>query len=160
MLSKFTMKTSLFRIFIIALSGSILFFTSCTPQSCFEETEAFLKATFYQNETLRAPDSLTVYGISMDSTKIYNKSGNIKLALIPFNASSDNSVFVIKINDITDTITFFYSSYPHLVSKECGYTFYHTLLDQPVYTTNVIDTVYIRKNNITILNEENIRIFY
>ncbi|NLA49578.1 MAG: hypothetical protein GX876_08970, partial [Bacteroidales bacterium] len=36
---------------------------SCTPGSCFEETNAYLKASFYQTSTDRAvpPDSLTLY---------------------------------------------------------------------------------------------------
>ena len=147
----------------IILSGLILFLLSCTPESCFEETESFLKATLYLNETgnLRAPDSLTVYGLNMETNKLYNKTKNVQIALLPLNASTANCVYIIRINGITDTLEFRYSSYPHLVSKECGYTFYHNLIsDSLTYTTNAIDSIYIRKNTITTFNEENIRIFY
>ncbi|MCX6325936.1 MAG: DUF6452 family protein [Bacteroidia bacterium] len=145
---------------LIISSGLILFLFSCTPESCFEETESYLKATLYKNGTgrLLSPDSLTVYGISMDSI-IYNKAKNVQIALLPLNASTDSCIYIIRINGITDTLKLSYSSYPHLISKECGYTFYHNL-DSLTYTTNAIDSIDIRKNTITTINEENIRIFY
>ena len=146
---------------IIILSGLILFLLSCTPESCFEETNAFVKASLYLNETgkLLAPDSLTLFGLNLDTNKIYNKTTNVQHVLFPLNADTSSCSFVIRINGITDTLNLWYSSYPHLISKECGYTFYHNL-DSLTYTTNAIDSIYIRKNNITTINEENIRIFY
>ena len=143
------------------LSGLILFMLSCTPESCFEETKSFLKASLYDNITkkLQAPDSLTAYGLNMETNKLYNKAKKLQIALLPLNALTDNCAFIIKINGITDTLELWYSSYPHLVSKECGYTFYHNL-DTLTYTTNAIDSIYIRKNIITTINEENVQIFY
>lgn len=137
------------------------FLISCAPDACFEETTSFLKASFYNNATKlkAAPDSLTLFGLNMQTNKIYNKAVKVQPALIPLNVSARNSTFVIRINGITDTIQFIYSSYPHLISKECGYTFYHTL-DTFQYSKNTIDYIYRSSDNITNLNEENIRIFY
>ena len=52
---------------------------SCTPQACQEETQSLVKATLYINGTdrIKAPDSLTVFGLGMDTSKIYDKSLNI-----------------------------------------------------------------------------------
>jgi hypothetical protein len=147
----------------IIVSGFFLLLYSCTPQSCFEQTDAFVKTSLYLNKTgkLLAPDSLTVYGLNMATNKLYDKSKSITIAQLPLNASLSHSTFIIKINGITDTLELRYTSYPHLISKECGYTFYHNLQsDSLVYSRNIIDSVYIRNNNITTLNEENIRIFY
>jgi hypothetical protein len=146
----------------IALSGLILFLISCGPESCFEETNAFVKVTFCLNSTGKAvaPDSLTLYGINMDQYKIYNKSLKVSSALIPLNSETDKSTFIIRINGISDTLEFSYTSYPHLLSKECGYTFYHTLDTDPVFTKNAIVKMNIDKRTITTINEENIRIFY
>jgi hypothetical protein len=147
----------------IFLSGLILFLFSCTPESCLEETNAFVKASFYLSKTNKstAPDSLTLYGMNMETSKIYNKSLRVQPALIPLNTKTDKCIFMIKINGITDTLYFVYSSYPHLVSKECGYTFYHNLIsDSLTFTTNIIDSIDIRKSAITTINEENLRIFY
>jgi hypothetical protein len=134
---------------------------ACTPQSCFEETDAFVKASFYKEETgaIAPPDSLTLYGIDMESSRLYNKGSKIQPALFPLNAATGISIFIIRINGISDTLTFTYTSYPHLISKECGYAFYHTI-DTPVVTKNLIKSVTLMKNNITTLNEENIRINY
>jgi hypothetical protein len=143
------------------IAGTILFMISCTPESCFEETNAFVKASFYLTGTgkVHSPDSLTLYGLGMSTNKIYNKSTGVTPALLPLNSSSDNCGFMIRINGISDTITFSYSSYLHLITKECGYTFYHKI-DTPVYTKHIIDKVKILKSSITTINEENIRIYY
>ena len=147
--------------YLFSAISLILLLQACTPQSCFEETDAFVKASFYKDDTgiLTAPDSLTLYGIGMDSIRLYNKGSKIQPALFPLNAASGISTFIIRINGISDTLTFTYSSYPHLISKECGYAFYH-YIDTPVVTNNMIKSVTLTKSNITILNEENIRINY
>ena len=149
-------------ILIIILSGLFLFLLSCAPNECYEETESFVKASFYDTLTknLQAPDSLTMYGLNMDTNKLYNQISNVQPALIPLNAARDTCIFIIRINGITDTLEFIYSSYPHLISKECGYTYYHTLLDTPVFTKHAIINIYMSNINITTVNEENIRIFY
>jgi hypothetical protein len=143
----------------IMLPAIILFIASCTAGSCFEETESYLKASFYVNATVAAPDSLTLYGLNNDSL-IYNKTVNVQPALFPLNASAESSSFVIQVNGISDTIQFHYTSYPHLISKECGYTYYHLLDSVPKYTQHFIDTIYVSNKTITNLNVENIRIFY
>jgi hypothetical protein len=146
-----------FSVLVIALVQVI----SCTPQSCQEETKSFIKATFYTNGTsnIKAPDSLTLYGLGIDTNKIYNNSLNIKIAYIPLDASKETSGFIFRINGIIDTLTFYYSSFPHLISKECGFTYYH-ILESYTVTGNAIDTIIFMNRNITTINEENIRIFY
>jgi predicted nucleic-acid-binding Zn-ribbon protein len=155
------MRTDNTGILTIILSGFFLLSLSCSPQSCIDETEALLKSSFYDYTTLEvsAPDSLTLHGMEADSL-IYIKSASVKTGKFPLNPSSDNCVFIIKINGITDTIAFRYNSYPHLVSKECGYTFYHNLDTIPSHTMNIIDSISVTNNNITTANEENIQIFY
>jgi hypothetical protein len=146
---------------IIILSGLILILLSCTPGSCFEETESFLKVSFYDSTTkkLQAPDSLTIFGINMGTNTLYNKTTKVQPALIPLNSSAESCSFVIIINGINDTLEFRYTNYPHLVSKECGYTFYH-VIDTPTFTTNNISYIYLARNLITTINEENLRIFF
>jgi hypothetical protein len=146
---------------LIILPGTIVLLLSCTQGSCFEETESFLKASFYDNatKTLIAPDSLTLYGLNNDSL-IYNKTVSLQPALIPLNASTESCTFGIQINGVTDTIEFQYSSYPHLISKECGYTFYHQLDTLPKFTKHIIKDIYTSNKTVTNQNVENIRIFY
>jgi len=154
------MNSIVSRAVLIFFSG-ILLLLSCTPEACFEETNAFLKASLYDNETkkVRIADSLTLYGLDMNTNKLYNKTKGVQPALFPLNSSAEECRFIIRINGITDTVSFRYTSYPYLISKECGYTFYHTL-DTFFYTKNTIDYIYRNNNRITTLNEENIRIYY
>jgi hypothetical protein len=146
---------------LIFISLLAPFAVACTEGSCFDETESYLKATMYSNETKKAvaPDSFSLVGVGKDSIIYDNKSG-VKVALFPLNSSAENSKFIITINKIADTIEFFYTSNPHLISKECGYTYYHHLDLEPKYTQHNIDTVYVGDKTITNLNVENIRIFY
>lgn len=155
------MSKKLLYIFLLAWATVALLLPSCTPGSCFEETNAYVKATFYLKSSGKAdaPDSLTLYGIGRDTSTIYSKSRNLSQALIPLDASTEGCGFVMKINGVYDTISFTYATYLQMLSKDCGYTFYHTI-DIPVYTTNIIDTVTIVKSSITTLSEENIRIYY
>jgi hypothetical protein len=147
---------------LLSLPIILLFIVSCAQGSCFEETESYLKASFYDNETkkLTAPDSVTLYGLNIDTTWLYTNTTGVNTALIPLNASSESAVFIIKINGVTDTIEFRYNSYPHLISKECGYTFYHQLDSEPRHTFNAIIDIYAGSKTITNENGENIRIFY
>jgi len=155
------MKEKIFH-FLASLLTGILFFTiSCTPGSCFEETNTYVKAYFYSSSSGKtsAPDSITLYGLNKNSDKIYNKTVKKQPASFPLDASVPSCTFVLRINGIADTIAFIYTSYPHLISKECGYTFYHSI-DTPVYSRHQINKITLRKNTITTLNEENMRIFY
>lgn len=145
----------------IAVLLILLYFAACTPESCLEETESFLEASFYSYATggILAPDSLTLYGTGRDTSMIYSSLAAVKIASIPLNPAETTSSFVIMINGVEDTLVFSHFSYPHLISRECGYTFYHNL-DSMSFTKNAIDSVWIRNNIITTFDEENIRIFY
>lgn len=134
---------------------------SCTPESCLDKTDANFKASLYLNSTntIKAPDSLTVYGLNTGQLKIYNSSKNVTRAELPLNPAGESCGFVLKINGTPDTIIMFYNSYPHLISIECGYTYYFTI-DSLIYSRNLVDTVIIRNPFVTTENAENIRILY
>ena len=154
---------SLLKLFLlIPLFLFLYIFSSCTPVSCIEETNAFVKVSFYNSETrkLTPPDSITIFGLGMETNKLYDKGFRVQPALLPLNAAADKCVYIIIINGITDTLALTYNSYPHLISKECGYSFYHTIDTTLTITHYDIDSVKIMKRNITTINEENIRIYY
>jgi hypothetical protein len=148
-------------VYLIFLLIIAKFFAACTPDSCFEETTSFLNATFYKtvNGVPSAPDSITIFGIGKETNRLYSKSLNLTAIKLPLNASAGTCGYVMKINNITDTLRFIYTGYPHLISKECGITFYFTL-DTCIAHGSAIKTIITRNNNITTFNEENIRIYY
>lgn len=144
------------------MTGLFMFSLSCTPETCYEDTEAYLKASFYPDgtEVIHAPDSVTIYGLNLESDKFYNKVKQIQTVYLPLDASRDTCKYIIRINGVTDTLELIYSRYPHLVSKECGYTYYYNINADPIHTFNAIKGIYISNSNITTIDEENIHIFY
>lgn len=146
----------------ITFSVLILILHSCATGSCYEETDALVKASFYNFKTqkLQAPDSVTIYGLNMENSKLYSKAKGVQPALFPLNPAKISSTFIVKINGKTDTVEFRYNSYPHLISKECGISYYHNLDTDRIFTRHAIINIYIGNRNISTVNEENIRIFY
>ena len=146
---------------LILSSGFCLLLNSCLEVACIDETESYLKANFHSYATKEqvVPDSITLYGINMQTRKIYDKAKINPPALLPLNDSTGHSVFIIIINGVTDTLEFRYWSYPHLVTKECGYTFYH-FLDTVYHTGNSIDSISKKNENVTTTGGENIIIYY
>ncbi|HEX2976549.1 MAG TPA: DUF6452 family protein [Bacteroidales bacterium] len=145
---------------LLVITGILILSASCTPGSCYDETEAYVKASLFSFTTkkISPPDSITIYGLNM-STKLYNAQKNVSIAKLPLNPQNGKSIFVIKINNIADTLEFNYTSSVHLISKECGYAYFH-YIETPIFTHNAIDSISVSANNVTTGNEENIRIFY
>jgi hypothetical protein len=145
----------------VIVAASALAWSGCTPESCYEETISGVKGGFYETGSGLniATDSLTVYGVGMETELIYQNIKGRKDLVLFLDPALQSCSFVIIINDVTDTLTFNYTSYPHLVSKECGYTFFHTITSHSS-TNNLIDTVLIRNPRIKIPYDENIRIFF
>ncbi|HOU02379.1 MAG: hypothetical protein GT600_11175 [Bacteroidales bacterium] len=154
------MRKSFLKIISAFLVIIPVFIFSCTPGSCYDETEARVKASMYQSATEKivAPDSVSLFGLERDSA-IYKKTSNITSMLFPLDPTTETCTFLVKINGESDTVTFSYSSYAHFISKECGYTYYFTI-EQPVTTNNIIDKIVLTKKTIKTLNEENMRIYY
>lgn len=144
----------------VVVACALLLSVSCTPGSCFEETNSYLKATFYRTSQGKPvpPDSLSMYGIGKDSA-VYKKAGRVQPALIPLDPSASACGFLIRINGVDDTVSFFYTTFTHLISRECGYTFFHDL-DSLAHTRNIIDTILIKFRTISTFNEPNIFIYY
>jgi hypothetical protein len=132
---------------------------SCSAGTCFDETEARSKATFYSMETKKAlsPDTLTIFATGRDT--IYKKAIKQKNAEFPLFAEDTVCQFIVIINGVSDTMKYRYSSSTHLLSKECGFTFFFRL-DTVTFTKNTLDSVSVLKKTVTTLNEENIRIFF
>jgi hypothetical protein len=154
--------SGLYKGILLTIAGGLsICLDSCTLKSCFDVTESKVNAGFYSKDTGKtlSPDSLTLFGMNMDTSKIYNKVLTPKTAQFPLYAADTSVKFIIRINGIDDTIEFRYSSYLHLISKECGYTYYYTI-DTALHTVNIIDSLSLKEKTITTLSEENIRIYF
>jgi len=156
------MKVPVTRIFVAVLSVSILTIASCDQDACFEETNAFVKASMYKYSTMMqlAPDSISLNGLTKPDVMLYKKAEDVSTTLMPLDPSEESCSYAIKINGATDTITFNYTSFPHLISKACGYTYYHTLDTLIYFSKHEIDSLGFTNKSITTLDAENIRIYY
>lgn len=148
-------------IYYIFLFLNLCTLLSCTPQSCQEETETLAGVSFYKTGTgkMEAPDSVTVYTTTNPVQFIYNNAPKINFLFLPLNPSTQETSFILRINGINDTVTFINTSFPHLISKECGYVFFYEI-NEYEFTKSIIDTIIVTNKRITTSNEENIRIFY
>jgi len=152
------MTKNLTFLYIVALSFLL---TSCFDAECIDETEAYVKVSLYSYETkkIASPDSITLYGVGSE-TKIYdNNKVFTSPALMPLKSYDNESTFVIEINGTTDTIRIIHSNFLNLISKECGYSMYHTI-DTIYFTAKGIDSVSVTNKEITVKNIENVAIFY
>lgn len=154
-------KSVLLLFLLLSLAGLCKLLPSCSVGTCFDQTEAKVKANFYSKATkiVDPPDSISLYGIADDTVWVYKKALNLKKAEFPLFAGDTACTFVLRINGTDDTMKFSYKSYTRLLSKECGFTYFFTT-DTIYYTTHNIDSISFLKNTVTTENEENLRIFY
>jgi len=142
------------------VSGFLILLTSCLDVECVQETRAYMKVSFYNYETktVASPDNLSLYGAN-NTIKIYDNQKITLPALIPLKDSDNESEFIIEINGTEDTIRFVHSSFLNFISKECGYSMWHTI-DTVYFTTNEIDSISLINKEITLKNANNVAIFY
>ena len=152
--------TGLYRLFLIS-SIILLISTGCSPESCYEDRDALMKGVFYETGTgLSLPaDSLTIVSLPSGNLIFYSKTLKAASFDLLLDPASDESTFLITVNGIKDTITINSSSFPWLISKECGFAWNHKI-NSAITTRNIIDTIIIRQSNVTTTDEENLRIFY
>ncbi len=145
---------------VIPLVSILLLLASCSSEGCFEDTDSQVLISLKEtdNESAVSIDSLTVYGLSVNSDSLYKNATESSLSL-PLFAGSDQSVFII-INGLSyDTIRINYTSRYNFVSKGCGYNYLHTI-ESVSFTRNKIDTILIINDSVTPSDEENLRTFF
>ena len=132
----------------------------CTPEGCYEDIESDLVISLNESdeETQSIIDSLTVYGLGMESDSLY-KNASTENLFLPLFAGSDYSTFVVVNGQTKDTISINYNSTYNFVSKGCGYNFLYTI-ESVTFTKNRIDTILIINNNVSPDDEENLRTFF
>jgi len=148
----------------------LLTFSCLNEQVCEDLATVPVRIGFYKfNEDTKKADAVvvsgfTAYGVGNDSI-IYNNLNGVGRFELPLNGSADSCAFVIKLNTpdfpeeiYNDTLWFFYTLRPTLISLECGFiTFYQ--LNHIKHTRSLIDSVAIENNQIINTLDEHIKIF-
>ena len=145
---------------ILALSFILVYMPGCSTEGCDEEMKVNLRSTLYESGTGEpvVMDSITIYGLNSPDTTLYllDEMDEVNLPLDPTGTSS---IFIIQSGLDIDTFEVSYTSYPHFVSKSCGYIYLFEL-DDITYTSSGIDTVLIINSLVRNTDEENIRTFF
>jgi len=139
-----------------------LIFFSCAPDVCNEKITWPVQAGFYAKwsqkaDTLIFVDSLSLNGLN-NTTFLYKNLKESKIE-IPLTILSGSSIFVFKIKSKSDTVTFFHSNTPYLISKQCGYG-YQQVIDSVTYTKHALSKITWRVPQVDKNDKENIEIFY
>jgi len=144
----------------LSIITAVICINSCTKESCNEDTDVFLHAVFYSNDSgqVSSVDSLDIYGLNIPDSVICSGStlNNIDL---PLNPSASNCSFAIINGGRVDTIDIYYGSRLQFVSSACGYIYLYEL-EEVLYTTNDIIKISIINEPVNPGDEENIQIFF
>ena len=147
-----------------------MIFTACTSSDeCREETDVYMRAGFYTktlspttnkySTTSLSIDSMWVNGLGIDSF-LYRNKKSIKTIQVPLKKTEMQSDFIVRFNDITDTISVFYQNNDrYYLSMECGCIVVHKV-DEVVSTNHFIDSISIINRDINTANAENIQIYH
>lgn len=140
---------------------TVVLLTSCAQsESCRENKNVTLNAAFFnlENKNSLTIDSLTVYGLEQDSL-LYNVNKNIKSIKLPLNKKTEQSTFVLHLNNEQDTIWVFYTNQNYFISYECGAVITHKM-DTVIATNHFISSIKILNHDINTTDVEHLQIFH
>lgn len=157
----------LFRnIYLFALA----FLFACTQtEKCTQEKNVLMQVGFYKktmdsttkiySKSALTIDSIWVMGLGTDSL-LYNKETSIKSINIPLKKTIEQTDYIVRFNNTTDTISIFHTNNDrYYLSLECGCVVAHSI-DEIVSTGHFIDSVSIINRDINTTNAENIQIYH
>lgn len=141
---------------IIALSVE-----SCSDKACYEEMDPLMYTSLLESGTgaSKKADSVRVLAASSSGQVTLYKQNSVTFFTLPLDPANERSEFYFIVNGVSDTAVLTYTSRPHLVSAECGYTFLSELTGLRT-THNIIDTLIIENKSVNLDGEKNLRLFY
>lgn len=134
---------------------------SCSDKACYEEMDPLMYTSLLESGTgaSKKADSVRVIAASSSGHVNLVRQSSVTFFTMPLDPANDQSVFYVIINGVTDTAVLTYTRQPHLVSAECGYTFFSELTGLTT-THNIIDTLIIESKSVNLDGEKNLRLFY
>ncbi len=104
-------------------------------------------------------DSIWVKALDRDSF-IYKNKKSVKTILLPLKKFENQTDFIIRLNNVTDTISIFHENNEnYYLSLECGCIVTHTI-KEAVSTNHYIKTIEILNTEINNTNATNLQIFH
>jgi hypothetical protein len=149
---------------------ALVFLSACTQtENCTQEKNVLMQVGFYKktmdsttkiySKSALTIDSIWVMGLGTDSL-LYNKETSIKSINIPLKKTIEQTDYIVRFNNTTDTISIFHTNNDrYYLSLECGCVVAHSI-DEIVSTGHFIDSVSIINRDINTTNAENIQIYH
>ena len=149
---------------------ALVFLSACTQtENCTQEKNVLMQVGFYKktmdsttkiySKSALTIDSIWVMGLGTDSL-LYNKEKSIKSINIPLKKTIEQTDYIVRFNNTTDTISIFHTNNDrYYLSLECGCVVAHSI-DEIVSTGHFIDSVSIINRDINTTNAENIQIYH
>ena len=149
---------------------ALFFLSACTQtENCTQEKNVLMQVGFYKktmdsttkiySKSALTIDSIWVMGLGTDSL-LYNKETSIKSINIPLKKTIEQTDYIVRFNNTTDTISIFHTNNDrYYISLECGCVVAHSI-DEIVSTGHFIDSVSIINRDINTTNAENIQIYH
>lgn len=151
------------KILITSLTLILLLLSSCAQEeTCRENKQVLFNIGFYTSETTNALniDSITVFGINNNSItpdSLYKNVKNINKIALPLNNSTEESIFVLNINGIHDTLNIQYSNKEYFISYSCGMVITHHV-DTVLSTSHLIKSYRILNRDINTTDVQHLQI--
>lgn len=150
-----------FAFHIIGLVLTPLLISACSTQACYDDTDPMVNIGLFASGagTVKKSTSLNVTGVADPSSVQIFSATTVASFSVPLDPVHNTSVFIITLNGVADTAIINYTSFIHIVSPECGYTFYNEITGLRT-THNIIDSLNIENKSVTLNGERNLRLFY
>jgi hypothetical protein len=148
---------------ILVLLFSVLLAGCSSTDECREDKTVNMKIGFYKKTDLTDAtltlDSVWANGLEKDSF-LYDNSKSVNSLKLPLNAARQQSDFIVRFNNTTDTLSVFYTiNNAYFISFECGCIATQTI-DEVISTNHFIDSVRIVQREVINVNAEHIKIFH
>lgn len=154
-------NSKLLHILLILLP--VLFVACTSTEECREDRTVNMRIGLYKktnlNNTAITIDSIWVNGLGKDSF-IYKNAKSVGTLKLPLNASTGQSDFIVRFNNVNDTLSVFYTNNnAYFISLACGCVATQTI-DEVIFTHNYIDSIRIVDRNVINVDAEHIKIFH
>ncbi len=135
--------------------------SSCSTGACYDDLDPLLNFGLFTSGTgaVKKANTIKIIGELPPNDTILVDNKSVSSFSLMLNPAGQSVTLYITLDDVSDTAVISYDSYPHLVSAECGYTFYNEITELST-THNIIDTLIIENKNVTLNGERNLRLFF
>jgi hypothetical protein len=148
---------------IVLVVGTMILYVCCSSDNtCHQNLYVVTEANFYtlknDTATIVTMDSIWVKGLNNDSI-IYNNTKSVSSINLPLRKMQDTTVFVVRFNNVYDTLHIVYTNNRQYLSLECGCLVTQTL-DSTYSTHHKIKRSKITQPNVGTTEVENLQIYF